>query len=84
MVGYMPGYKVWMHHDESVSQTTSVAKEDDRIGDDRMDEMLDAIRPMFQTNLEDFPAPGVHKQYFCICCMGTSCHSCLIKRMHGR
>jgi hypothetical protein len=41
----MPGYEVWTHHDESVyRRTASVAEEeDDRKGDDRMDEMLDAI-----------------------------------------
>jgi hypothetical protein len=45
LFGFMPGYEVWMHHDESVRQrTASVAEEeDDRSGDDRMDEMLDAI-----------------------------------------
>jgi hypothetical protein len=42
-VGFMPGYEVWMHHSESVRQTASVVEEDDRTGDDRMDEMLDAI-----------------------------------------
>jgi hypothetical protein len=42
-VGFMLGYEVWMHHSESVRQTASVVEEDDRTGDDRMDEMLDAI-----------------------------------------
>jgi hypothetical protein len=43
--GFMPGYEVWMHHGESVYlKTASVTqKEDDRSGDDMMDEMLDAI-----------------------------------------
>jgi hypothetical protein len=43
--GFMLGYEVWTHHGESVRQkTTSVAEEeDDMSGDDRMDEMLDAI-----------------------------------------
>jgi hypothetical protein len=35
---------VWMHHGETIHQrTTSVVEEDDRSGDDWMDEMLDAI-----------------------------------------
>jgi hypothetical protein len=39
-----------------------VAKEDDdRSGDDRMDEMLDAIRPELETNSEDPPTPEVQK-----------------------
>jgi hypothetical protein len=59
----MPGYEVWMHHDESVRQrTASVAEEeDDRSGDDRMDEMLDAIWPELETNSEDPPTPEVEK-----------------------
>jgi hypothetical protein len=40
----MPGYEVWTHHGESIRQTASVVKEEeDRMGDDRIDEMLDAI-----------------------------------------
>jgi hypothetical protein len=59
----MPGYEVWMHHDESVRQrTASVAEEeDDRSGDDRMDEMFDAIWPELETNSEDPPTPEVEK-----------------------
>jgi hypothetical protein len=43
--GFMPGYDVWTHHGETIHQeTTLVAEdEDDRSGDDMMDEMLDAI-----------------------------------------
>jgi hypothetical protein len=48
----MPGYGVWMHCCEIVHQrTASVAEEeDDRSGDDRMDEMLDAIWLELETN----------------------------------
>jgi hypothetical protein len=48
---FMPGYEMWMHHGESVRQrTASVAEEeDDRSGDDRMYEMLDAIRSELET-----------------------------------
>jgi hypothetical protein len=50
--GFMSDYEVWMHHDESVHQrTASVAKEKDhRRGDNRMNEMIDAIRPELKTN----------------------------------
>jgi hypothetical protein len=43
--GFMPGYEVWTHHGETVDQRTAsmAEEEDDRSGDDRMDEMLDAI-----------------------------------------
>jgi hypothetical protein len=60
-VGFMPGYEVWMHHSESVHQTASEAEKDDRRGDDRMDEMLDAIRPEVETNPEDPPTPKIQK-----------------------
>jgi hypothetical protein len=43
-VGFVPGYEVWTHHGESIRQTASVVKEEeDRMSDDRIDEMLDAI-----------------------------------------
>jgi hypothetical protein len=38
-----------------------VQDEDDRSGDDRMDEMLDAIRSDLETNREDPPTPEVQK-----------------------
>jgi hypothetical protein len=61
--GFMPGYDVWMHHSETIHQrTASVAEdEDDRSGDDRIDEMLDAIRSELETNREDRPTPEVQK-----------------------
>jgi hypothetical protein len=61
--GVMPGYEVWTHHGESVHQrTASMAKEEnDRSGNDRMDEVLDAIRPELEINSEDSPTPEVQK-----------------------
>jgi hypothetical protein len=61
--GFMPGYEVWTHHSETVDQRTAsmAEEEDDRSGDDRMDEMLDAIRPELETNHEDPPTPKVQK-----------------------
>jgi hypothetical protein len=49
----MSGYAVWVHHGEPVHQTALVVEDDDSMSDDRMDEMLDAIRPEFRTNPED-------------------------------
>jgi hypothetical protein len=48
----MPGYDVWTHHGETIHQRTTfvVKDEDDRSGDDRMDEMLDAVWPKLETN----------------------------------
>jgi hypothetical protein len=50
--GFMLGYEVWMHHGETVYQRTASMgeEEDDRSGDDRIDEMLDAIRLELETN----------------------------------
>jgi hypothetical protein len=61
--GLMTGYEVWTYHDELVRQrTASVAKEeDDRRGDDRTDEMLDAIQPELKTNSKDPPTLEVQK-----------------------
>jgi hypothetical protein len=61
--GFMSGYDVWRHHGETIHQrTASVAEdEDDRSGDDRMDEMLDVIQPELETNHEDPPTPEVQK-----------------------
>jgi hypothetical protein len=61
--GFMPGYDVWMHHGETIHQRTAsvVEDEDDRSGDDRMDEMLDAIRPELETIREDPPTLEVQK-----------------------
>jgi hypothetical protein len=61
--GFMPDYEVRMHHSESVRQRTVsvVEEEDDWSGDDRMDEMLDAIQPELETNSEDPSTPEVQK-----------------------
>jgi hypothetical protein len=58
----MSGYEVWMLHSETVHQRTAsvVEEEDDRSSDDRMDEMLDAIRSELQ-NPKDPPTPEVQK-----------------------
>jgi hypothetical protein len=43
--GYMPGYEVWVHHSEDVTD------------EDRMDEMLNVICPEFELDFEDTPTP---------------------------
>jgi hypothetical protein len=61
--GFMLSYEVWTHHSELVRQrTASVAEEeDDKSGDNRMDEMLDAIWSELQTNFDDPPTLEVQK-----------------------
>jgi hypothetical protein len=60
---FMPGYDVWMHHGETIHQrpTFVIEDEDDRSGDNRMDETLDAIWPELETNREDPPTPEMQK-----------------------
>jgi hypothetical protein len=72
----MPGNEVWTHHIESVRQkTTSVMEEeDDRRGDDRMDEMLDVIRWELETNHEDPPTPEVQKNFDILTASEESLH----------
>jgi hypothetical protein len=50
--------------------------EDDRSGDERIDEMFDAIWPELETNCEDPPTPEVQFFLTCLelqksCCMNT-------------
>jgi hypothetical protein len=61
--GFMPGYEVGIHHGESVHQrTASIAEEEeDKRGDDRMDEIFYAIRPELEINSKDPPTPKVQK-----------------------
>jgi hypothetical protein len=60
-VGFTSGYEVWTHHGESVHQTVSVVEENDRTCNDRMNEMIDAIRPELERNPEDPSTPKVQK-----------------------
>jgi hypothetical protein len=48
----MPGYDVWVHHSEKVTENEPVA-EDDLTDEDRMDEMFNAICPEFETDFKD-------------------------------
>jgi hypothetical protein len=76
MFGFMPGYEVWTHHGEPVRQrTASVAEEEeDRSGDDRMDEMLDVIRSELETNSKDPPTSEVQKFFDILRALEESLH----------
>jgi hypothetical protein len=75
MFGFMLGYDVWTHHGETIHhRTTSVVEDDDgRSGNDRMDEMLDAIRSELETNYEDPPTPEVQKFLTCLNLQKSHC-----------
>src|SRR5438105_13778304 len=55
-VGFMPGYELWVHHGKSCPQ--DVVEEED---DDRMHEMVEALIPEIDLDLEDPPTPEVRK-----------------------
>jgi hypothetical protein len=73
---FMSGYNVWTHHGETIHQRTTsmVEDEDDRSGDDRMDEMLDAIWPELETNPKDPPTPEVQKFFDMLKALEESLH----------
>jgi hypothetical protein len=73
-IGFMSGYEVCMHHSESVCQITSVAEEDDRTSDDRMNVMFDAIQSDLETNHLD-PSTSKVQKFFNI-------HRALEKLLH--
>jgi hypothetical protein len=50
--GYIPGYKVWVHHGEEVTENEPVAK-DAMTDKDRMDEMFNATCLEFESDFED-------------------------------
>jgi hypothetical protein len=74
--GYMSSNDVWIHHSETIHQkTTSVVEdEDDRSDDDKMDEMLYAIRSELETNREDPPTPEVQKFFDMLKALEESLH----------
>jgi hypothetical protein len=78
--GFIPGYEVWMHHDKSVHQRTAslAEEEDDRSGDDMMDDMLDAIRLELETNSEDPPTLEVQKFFYILRASEVSLHEHMI------
>jgi hypothetical protein len=59
--GFASDYEMWVFHDEKYTIVTVEGSENDRPGADRMDEMLEAIRPKFDLNIEDPPTPEVEE-----------------------
>ncbi len=54
-------YETWVFHGEKYTAVAAEESMNEWAGDDRMDEMLDAIRPELETNPEDPPTPEVQK-----------------------
>jgi hypothetical protein len=59
--GFASDYEMWVFDDEKYTIVTVEGSENDQTGADRMDEMLEAIRPKFDLNIEDPPTPEVEE-----------------------
>jgi hypothetical protein len=59
---FMPGYKMWEHHDEVVLNPNIEEEENnDWVGGDAMHEMLDSLGPELNLSSEDSPTPEVSR-----------------------
>jgi hypothetical protein len=61
--GFASDYAMWVFHSEKYTIVAVEESGNDRVGADRMDEMLEAIRPEFNLDTEDPPTPKV-KEFF--------------------
>ena len=59
--GFAPHYETWVFHGEEYTAVAAEEEGNDRVGTDRMDEMLEAVRPEFNVNTEDPPTPEVEE-----------------------
>jgi hypothetical protein len=59
----IPRYETWLFHGEKYTTVAAEESTNDNTGADRMDEMLEAIRPKFDMNTEDPPTSEV-KEFF--------------------
>jgi hypothetical protein len=59
--GFAPNYETWVFHSEKYTAVAAEESKNDRAGADRMDEMLEAIRPEFDLDTEDPPTPEVEE-----------------------
>jgi hypothetical protein len=57
--GFAADYEIWVFHDEKYTAVAAEESANDRAGADRMDEMLEAIRPEFDQDTDDPPTPEV-------------------------
>jgi hypothetical protein len=56
---FTPDYETWVFHNEKYIVLAAEESANNRVGADRMDEMLEAIRPKFDLDTEDSPTPEV-------------------------
>jgi hypothetical protein len=58
-IGFTTDYETWVFHNEKYTVVAVDESVNDQVGADRMDEMLEAIRPEFDLDTEDPPRPEV-------------------------
>jgi hypothetical protein len=58
---FTPDYETWVFHSEKYTAVVAEESSNDRISDDRMDEMVEAIHPEFELDTEDPPTPEVEE-----------------------
>jgi hypothetical protein len=59
--GFTIDYETWVFHGEKYIAVAAEESVNDRTGADRMDEMLEAIQPEFDLDIEDPPTPVVEE-----------------------
>jgi hypothetical protein len=59
--GFATDYETWMFHGEKYTAIAAEGSINERSGADRMDEMLEAIRPEFDLDTKDPPTPEVEE-----------------------
>jgi hypothetical protein len=59
--GFTSDYETWVFHGEKYTVVIAEVSTNDRAGADRMDKMLEAIRPEFDLDTEDPPMPEVEE-----------------------
>jgi hypothetical protein len=57
--GFATDYETWVFHSEKYTVVAAEEPANDRLGADRMDEMLEDIQPEFDLDTEDPPTPEV-------------------------
>jgi hypothetical protein len=61
--GFATDYETWVFHSDKYTAVVAEESANDRVGADRMDEMLEAIQPEFDLDTED-PPTLVVKEFF--------------------
>jgi hypothetical protein len=70
----MADYETWVFHIEKYTVVTTEESANDRVGADRMDEMLEPVRTDFDLDIEDTPTPEVEEFFSPLKALEESLH----------